>query len=978
MATTKQVLRLQSDQTLDDPQVATRVRLKDLTATRSIHLIWTEPAAADWDVEFKDPTANDAVVYENLAQPLNNKTLGVPTITDFTNANHDHSNATNGGSVSHNDLTDLGAADPHTSHALLAGRAGGQVLIGGAAPNENLSLQSTSDVTRGDIIAIDDILMGVGKEVTGLPATPSGPTAAASKAYVDMAVSGGASWKETLLTANQLDNTNDAISNGGAFYLVNTAQIGDALTVDDGVTAESWVFAGVSAPNQPAIGASALDSMTDLAARINVDSAVWYAYLATALQGINPAGNVVVIYRRTPTATTTDRIFGVFATPADAQYVDFGSALDYRSSTTANLPAVDPVTANFGFGRITSGLQPNDAHLVREEDSAYIWNEDAGTWQLSAGAVALATSGSGGGVVGQSTFDSDKGLLVTAGVAEVRVDGTTIDFVAGELSLLGGAIPLATSGSGGATEGKLTADSDKGLLITGGPTNAVLEAKVDNTSIAFNLSGELSATGAPLAPTGLVSQGILITRDISGVVPPSPAFIATDIPVQDYLDGITTGQLFDFVVPADYDSGDIEILASYQMTTAFAGSVFLETSAKIVKASTGSVDTGTFPAATAALSVPATTDLTRSTIKVMPNPSGANFQRGDTLQVYIKRLGADGSDTHTGDWRVTAFQYRYQGQINTRLMESVVDIFAPVTGAPSPTTGFFSTDIPVINFSDLVNQAAASTYVVPDNWDGSSDALFQMQYALDAAAAGFVRLNTIVRIADVSGGSVVVLSGLDYDQVVTSDTDPHRTQIARSVPAVNLAPGSVIQMVVTRDISVGSNAAAGFQAINATMAFGVSPVSGISAITEYYLDDPVVGNLAGTVFADWVYPAFGGDFDQFYRMSSTAAAGVVHVAFAGRLATTQSAIDQIALNVKGVDTGTVQYAIKVYAEGSGGTPVYTQAASTPPGTSTQVAITGTLLSAQPTGGKRYFVVVEATAMENTEEVSVSKPFVKVS
>ena len=73
MPTTKQVLRLQSDQILDDPQVATRVRLKGLAATRAIQLVWVEPAASDWDVTLKDPTANDAIVYENLAQPLNNR-----------------------------------------------------------------------------------------------------------------------------------------------------------------------------------------------------------------------------------------------------------------------------------------------------------------------------------------------------------------------------------------------------------------------------------------------------------------------------------------------------------------------------------------------------------------------------------------------------------------------------------------------------------------------------------------------------------------------------------------------------------------------------------------------------------------------------------------------------------------------------------------------------------------------------------------
>jgi hypothetical protein len=980
MAVTKQVLRLQSDQILEDPQVGTRVRLKDLVATRAINLLWVEPAGSDRDVTFKDPGANDAVVYENLAQTLTNKTIDTPTITDFTNAQHDHSNVVNGGSVDHSDITNPDATDDHAQYVKGAGRASGQTIIGGTAASESLTLESTSDGTKGTIIALDNIVMSGVSEVTGLPAVPTGATAAASKAYVDASVSGGASWKEVLLTSNQLDSANNGISQAGAFYLANTAQIGDTFVVNDGATSETWTFAAGSAPNAPAIGASALASLTDLAARINTDSAKWAAFLATSLQGINPAGNVVIVYRVVPLAATTDRIYGVFTTPADAQFVNYGAELDYRSSTSANLPAADPTTANFGLGRVLSGLEPNDTHQVRNEDNAFVWNEDNTTWQLSGGAVVLATSGAGGGVVGQSTFDETFGIEITGSGARVRVDTSTITFDGGgQLTVAGGAVPVATSGSGGATEGKATFDSDKGLLITGGPGNAIAEVKVDTTTIAFNPSGELSAAQQPRSPTGLISVGQLLTRNIPAVTPPTPGFISSDIPIQDYVDAATTGQLFDFVVPSDYDSGDIEILATFQMTTAAgASSVVLETAAKIVLASSGSVDTGTFPLTPSVLPVPATTDITRSVLATFPNPSGANYERGDTLQFYVKRLGADGSDTHTGDWRVSAFATRYLGQVATRLMEFVGEAYSAVSGTPMPPSGFFDTDVPIINFSDVTDQAASSLYVVPDNWDGLSDAHFQVQYALDAAASGTVRLNTLVRIVDVVGGSVVVQPSVDFDRAVTADTDPHRTQIIRSIDGSVLSPGSVVQVILTRDTAVGGNPAAGFQLIASTVAFGITPTSGISTLNDYYLDDPVVGNLAGTVFADWAYPSFAGDFEQFYRMNSTAAAGAVHVAFAGRLADTQSSIDQVRVFLKGVDTGTVTYNLKIYAEGSGAVPVFASGATTPLVPSTAVTVLGPSLSAQPTGTKRFFVVVEAETMANGEEVSVSKPFVQVS
>ena len=55
-------------------------------------------------------------------------------------------------SVDHNSLTNLAIGDVHTQYALLAGRSGGQTLTGGTASGGNLTLQSTSNSTKGSII----------------------------------------------------------------------------------------------------------------------------------------------------------------------------------------------------------------------------------------------------------------------------------------------------------------------------------------------------------------------------------------------------------------------------------------------------------------------------------------------------------------------------------------------------------------------------------------------------------------------------------------------------------------------------------------------------------------------------------------------------------------------------------------------------------------------------------------------------------
>lgn len=59
--------------------------------------------------------------------------------------------------INHSSLQNL-LVDSHTQYALLAGRAGGQTLIGGTAAGNNLTLQSTSNASRGSIIVNDALL----------------------------------------------------------------------------------------------------------------------------------------------------------------------------------------------------------------------------------------------------------------------------------------------------------------------------------------------------------------------------------------------------------------------------------------------------------------------------------------------------------------------------------------------------------------------------------------------------------------------------------------------------------------------------------------------------------------------------------------------------------------------------------------------------------------------------------------------------
>ncbi|MEK7216831.1 MAG: hypothetical protein AAB289_14690, partial [Chloroflexota bacterium] len=54
--------------------------------------------------------------------------------------------------VDHNLLANLATGDVHTQYALLAGRAGGQTLTGGTLASQNLTLDSTVNVTKGYVL----------------------------------------------------------------------------------------------------------------------------------------------------------------------------------------------------------------------------------------------------------------------------------------------------------------------------------------------------------------------------------------------------------------------------------------------------------------------------------------------------------------------------------------------------------------------------------------------------------------------------------------------------------------------------------------------------------------------------------------------------------------------------------------------------------------------------------------------------------
>ena len=596
---------------------------------------------------------------------------------------------------------------------------------------------------------------------------------------------------------------------------------------------------------------------------------------------------------------------------------------------------------------------------------------------LVAGGVD-ATAGPGGGVKGNATFDSSLGLDITGGasaIASVKVDGSTITFNgSGQLQSSGGT--TATSAPAGGTQGKLTMDENLGLQIVAG----IARVKIDGSSILFNGSGQLQSAGAGGATvTGNVATRIGFTRDITAVTAPANVTLGTEIDALGFNKGLgTTGQRYEFTVPDDYATGDLSVRVVYKMSTAVAGPnnvIRLSTKAEIVDVAGGVIDAATYPETQFNFTVPNnSTSLLRQEYTTI---TAGDFGIGDTIEFYIKRFGGSGFDLHTGNWQVVSFEIIYTSIINTRVAVQQINLVRNAAGETATTPGTLGTQIDTTDFPTGADSGCKVSFIVPDNWDGVSDCLVTLTYAMSTAAVGTVRVNSYGEIANVTTGVVDVLASQNFDLSPPVDTGPHRTTSVRTIPASALKKGSDVTLVTARRVAVGGNHGGSFKLISVLVTFFTAPSGTITAvtITEDYLEQPTFGNQVGLVSADMSYPIFGTNFDALVTMASTSLGGRVDCAFHGRLSSAQTTVAQVRINLLGTGASS-QYRLKIYAEGSAGVPVYDSGLTAAPGALTEiVVIAGMWTGAQPITQKRYHVVVEAY-IDAGETLLCSMPFVR--
>jgi hypothetical protein len=291
---------------------------------------------------------------------------------------------------------------------------------------------------------------------------------------------------------------------------------GDLVTIKDGTTERSY-GAVAGGDVQYAIGGSIAATLQNLVTAINGDgSATWAAELRlTEHPDISADGVIAITENFTAAGDTTSRIFGVWATQAEVQVVEFAVGgvidLDYSDETVVTMPAADPAEARFGLRRVQAALTPGEMHFVRTDDTLYSWDDDDSTWQILSGPSSIpdATAASGGGIKGKITVDSDLGLAVSAGVLSIDLaTNPGLEFSTGDLTA-----KVDTTAGMELVAGGIAVDlaATPGLEFSGGD----LTAKVDTTAgLAITASGieiDLDAT----APGLEFSAGDLLVK-VSG------------------------------------------------------------------------------------------------------------------------------------------------------------------------------------------------------------------------------------------------------------------------------------------------------------------------------------------------------------------------------------------------------------------------------------------------------------------------------
>ncbi len=363
------------------------------------------------------------------------------------------------GSIDHGSIAGLGD-DDHSQYALLAGRSGGQTLIGGTGAFESLTLQSTSDANKRYII------FGAAGTTVYNEATDS------------LSIGGGASSVELYIKKTGTDPSiqieADSVSKKIEIFQYRTTATGTTL----GVTkANLSSFMGYDNVVLGTFGANTITLGTDSAAALTIDSTqqvgigvtapgaklhsiatteqLRLGYDASNYAGftVNSSGNLSIL----PILGTTLGYAGAATVSTDASGLEFHDT-DAQFHTDANSSRMQ-----LGGGSTTSISSGAYINLFGNTYSGGTGGASINLGNVAGAVFAITRQGSN-----QVAINSSGQLILTPANGKTGIGETSPDYA------------LDVNGSFGFTPGTSVTPVDNG--------DVVIEA-TNNTTLTFKLKG---------------------------------------------------------------------------------------------------------------------------------------------------------------------------------------------------------------------------------------------------------------------------------------------------------------------------------------------------------------------------------------------------------------------------------------------------------------------------------------------------------
>ena len=509
----------------------------------------------DGELYGKNDSGDETLLSLNNLGELENVDLTGEGTNDhlaFDGSNWVPSGVSGGGVSDHGLLTGL-ADDDHAQYLLLAGRSGGQSAFGGTGAGDHLVLESTDDITRGNVI------LG------------------------------------NLTSSGRIDNLTDITGSGGIYIRGGSGDVNDDRVVDvlDVQLAANFVL-GVSTPTRDQF----------LRADMDGDGTLTYTdhYLITRAFLGDPKSikdQILPVGRTGTSAYTITFDTGINVITPDSRLhvvgTQGGLTGGYSADVTADTFHIENKantgmtisSEDAGSGIITWGFpQDNVYHrLIGTGPSAttsgvvtlWVDNQEIVEWSAGSALQAFQQEATISTTAGNLTLDPNAELHIAANVMEFQGDATIQQTGATSINIIANDILNLRGGTGGVTINSGLADADTRIAGDNEANLFYVDAGTDRIGIH---------TATPAQPLHIAGVATNTGIEIEGT---RPFMFIDHTDTAGFAGGIAFSQSGTTEMEFFYDTGNDELLfwdsigATHRMVIERTGNIGMGTDAPAVQ-----------------------------------------------------------------------------------------------------------------------------------------------------------------------------------------------------------------------------------------------------------------------------------------------------------------------------------------------------------------------------------------------------------